>query len=135
MFAQNVLLHLAHGVAGKFVHEEHLLGQLELGKTASSAWCTSASLRLAPGVRTITAVTPSPKSLCGRPNDGAFQHARQSVDLAFHFLRIDVEAAGDDEILAAPDDVDIATGVDLAEIAGDEEASWNSDAVFSGSFQ
>src|SRR5690606_4801634 len=37
-------------------------------------------------------------------------------------LRIDIVAAGDDEVLATPDDGDIAPGVDLADIAGDQVA-------------
>ena len=57
----------------------------------------------------------------GDADDGAFNHARHGVDLGLDLFRIDVEAAGDDEILAAPDDVDVAALVDLAEIAGDEE--------------
>src|SRR5258708_10317186 len=53
---------------------------------------------------------------------GGFDHARHGVDLALDFLRIHVEAAGDHEILAAAENVHIAFAVDLAEIAGDEEA-------------
>src|SRR6185437_9808135 len=43
-------------------------------------------------------------------------------DLTFDFLRIDVEAAGNHQGLAAAEDMDIAIAVDLAEIARDEEA-------------
>ena len=55
-------------------------------------------------------------------DDGGFHHAVDTVDLALDFLRIDIEAAGDDEVLAAADDRYIAIGIDAAEIAGDEEA-------------
>ena len=55
-------------------------------------------------------------------DDGALDDAGERVDLALDLLRIDVVAAGDDEVLAAPDDVDVAARVDLAEVAGDEEA-------------
>jgi hypothetical protein len=41
---------------------------------------------------------------------GGFDHARHGVDLALDFLRVDVEAAGDHEILAAAEDVHIALG-------------------------
>src|SRR5690349_8957165 len=51
-----------------------------------------------------------------------FHDAGYCIDLALNFLRIDVEAAGNYEVLAAPDDVDIAALVDLAQVAGDEEA-------------
>ena len=47
-------------------------------------------------------------------DDRALDDAGKRVDLALDFLGIDVEAAGDDEVLAAPDDVDIAARVDLA---------------------
>ncbi len=41
-------------------------------------------------------------------DDGALDHAGHRVDLGLDLLRIDVEAAGDDQVLAAPDDVDVA---------------------------
>src|SRR4029079_18960058 len=53
---------------------------------------------------------------------GGFDHTRHGVDLALDFLRVDVEAARDHEILAAAEDVPVALGIDLAEVAGDEEA-------------
>jgi hypothetical protein len=46
----------------------------------------------------------------------------ERVDRHLDFLRIDVEAAGDDQILAPTDDAQIAVLVELAEVAGDEEA-------------
>ncbi|ESX22226.1 hypothetical protein X766_01885 [Mesorhizobium sp. LSJC255A00] len=58
----------------------------------------------------------------GNSDDGTFQDAGNGVDLALDLLGIDVVAAGDNEILAAADDVDVAVRVDDAEVAGDEEA-------------
>ena len=55
-------------------------------------------------------------------DNSALRHAWDRVDLGLDFLRVDVEAAGDDEILATADDVQIAARVELAEVAGDEEA-------------
>ena len=52
---------------------------------------------------------------------GRLGDAGQRVDLALDLLRIDVEAAGDDQVLGAPDDRDVAARVDPSEIAGDEE--------------
>ena len=123
LLAQQVLLHLAHGVARQVVDEDDTLRQLELGEPLSSAFRTSASRR-APTFRlgTTTAVTPSPKSGCGTPITARLDHAGDGVDLALDLLRIDVVAAGDDQVLAAADDVDVAALVDLAEVAGDEEA-------------
>jgi len=56
-----------------------------------------------------------------KADDSAFDNACQRVDLGFDLLWIDVEAAGDDQILAAAQDVDVTPVVDLAEIAGDEK--------------
>src|ERR1700686_1089169 len=52
----------------------------------------------------------------------AFEHALNRIDLAFDLFRIDVEAAGDHEILGPADDVDVAVAIDAGQIAGDEEA-------------
>ena len=52
----------------------------------------------------------------------AFQHAGQIVQHQLHLLRIDVEPAGDHQILCAPDDGHIAVAVHEPQIAGDEEA-------------
>ena len=52
---------------------------------------------------------------------GRLDHAGQRIDLGFHFLRVDVVAARDHQILAAANDMHITKRIDLAEIAGDEE--------------
>src|SRR3546814_13581766 len=49
-------------------------------------------------------------------------HARDRVDAELDLLRIDVEAAGDDEVLGPPDDMDVAALVDRRHVSGDEEA-------------
>ena len=61
----------------------------------------------------------------------ALDHARERVDLALDFPGVHVEAAGDDEIFGAADDVDVTLRVDSAEIAGDEETVG---AEFGGGF-
>ena len=97
-------------------------GALNLASRPSSAARIDELVERRAGSRTTTAVTPSPKSGCGSADHRALDDAGERVDLALDLLRIDVEAAGDDEVLGAPDDVDVAARVDLAEIAGDEEA-------------
>ncbi len=69
LVAQQILLHLAHGVARQLVDEEHALGQLELGEPlCRSAAMIAASLRgVLAGSGVTTATTPSPKSGCGTP--------------------------------------------------------------------
>ncbi len=54
----------------------------------------------------------------GHPDDRGFRHSGERVDLLLDFLRVDVEAAGDDQVLRAADDADVAIGEDLAHVAG-----------------
>src|SRR5205823_10251468 len=54
-------------------------------------------------------------------DNGAFGHARDRVDFGLDLLRVDVEAPGDDEVLAAANNVQIAAWIQLAEVAGDKE--------------
>ncbi len=65
LLAQHVLLHLAHGVARQFVHEQHALGAFELGTGLPDRprWRPRRGVLAA----TTTAVTASPKSAWGRP--------------------------------------------------------------------
>src|SRR3546814_700314 len=66
--AQQVLLHLAHGVPRQFVDEEHLLRHLEVGKLRLAVdWMASAETSGPPPARFTTATTASPKSGCGTP--------------------------------------------------------------------
>ena len=52
----------------------------------------------------------------------ALCHAGQVIQCVFNFSRIHIQAAANDEVLAAPDDAHIALRVDHAHVAGDEEA-------------
>ena len=54
--------------------------------------------------------------------DGRFHHAGLLVQQELDLLWIDVVAAGDDEVLGAADDGDVAVGALRGEVAGDEEA-------------
>ena len=51
----------------------------------------------------------------------AFKNAVERINRGFDLLWVDVEAACDDQILAASDDLDIAVVVDAPQIAGDEK--------------
>jgi hypothetical protein len=55
-------------------------------------------------------------------HDRAFDHSGKRVNPNFHSIRIDVEPAGSDQILGAPEHMDITVRVDCAEIAADEKA-------------
>src|SRR5262245_20009349 len=111
--AQNVLLHLAHRIARQVVDDEHALGHLEFGEPPIET-LHHGSFR---NVSALVADHDRGDALAeigmGYADHGGFDHAGHGVDLAFDFLRIDVEATGDHQILAAADDVDIALVVDL----------------------
>jgi len=53
-----------------------------------------------------------------RPNDGGLDDAWQRVDRAFHLFGIDIEPSGDNEVLAAADNVHITARIDFAETRG-----------------
>ena len=53
---------------------------------------------------------------------GRFDDTGHGVDHVLDFLRIDVEAAGDDQVLGAADDGDVAVGIAPAHVAGLEPA-------------
>ena len=55
-------------------------------------------------------------------NHRALGHAGQVVQCVFNFGRIHIQAAADDQVLAAAHDTHIALRVDHAHVAGDEEA-------------
>ena len=55
-------------------------------------------------------------------NDGAFPNPGLGIQDQLDLLRVDVVATGNDQVLVAPDDMDIAVCVDHPEITGDEEA-------------
>src|ERR1700688_3363240 len=52
--------------------------------------------------------------------NSAFEHALDRVDLSLDLLRIHIEAARNHQILGPPDDVDVATVVNMRQVAGDE---------------
>src|SRR5258708_9798454 len=119
--AQDILLHLAHGVAGQFVDHDYPFRHLE--------FCQPPIERLQHrglvDLRALVADQHRGDALAEigmrHADHGGFDHARHGLDLRFQFLRINIEAAGDHEILAAADDMHVTFGVDLADIAGDQE--------------
>jgi len=58
--------------------------------------------------------------MVGNADHDHFLHRRMFVDRLLDHLRIDVEAAGDDHVLFAIDQVEIAIIVHVADIAGQE---------------
>src|SRR5271157_3090236 len=68
----------------------------------------SASSRCASGCGTTAATTASPKS--SSANNRTFHDPLHFVEITFNFFRVYVVAAGDDQILAAPDQGQISLG-------------------------
>src|SRR5882757_7631407 len=120
--AQNVLLHLAHGVARQFVDDDHPLGHLEFGEPAVERVQHRSLIDLGTFVADHHGGDAFAEIRVRHADHRGFDHARHGIDLALDFLGVDVEAARYHQILAAAEDMHITVGVDLAEIAGDEEA-------------
>ena len=120
--AQQVLLHLAHGIARQISDEDHPLGELIAGKPLFEPPLDGGLIDKLLAGADDHGGHPLAQIGVGDADHRALDDPGQAVDLAFHFLGVDVEAAADDEVLAAAQDMDIAARVDHAEIAGDEEA-------------
>src|ERR1700682_6824127 len=119
---QYILLHLAHGVARQFVDHEHALRHLEFRQPPVERFQHARFGDFGALVADHDSGDALAEIGMRHADHGGFDHARHGVNLAFDFLRIHIEAAGDHEILAAAENVHVAVTVDLAEIAGDEEA-------------
>ena len=119
---------------GSVVDQHHALRQLELGQPAFERCQYAALVERRARLRDDDGRTPSPKSLCGTPITALSMHARDGVDLGLDLLRIDVVAAGDDEILAAADDVDVAVASSILPRSPvmKNPSARNSALVFSG---
>ena len=83
---QDILLHLAHGVARQFVDDEDALRQLEFRQPAVERLQIDRVGDLGAGCRTTTAVTPSPKSGCGTPITAlSITPGKASISLSISF--------------------------------------------------
>ena len=58
----------------------------------------------------------------GPSDDRRLEHAVEAVEDLLDLLRDHVQASGDDEVLGASDDLEIAIGINVPEVAGDEPA-------------
>ena len=56
-----------------------------------------------------------------RAHHGTFHHPGNGIQHRFHFRRVDIEPAADDEILRAARDEHVPPRVDIPQVAGDEE--------------
>src|SRR5260370_9938838 len=106
--AQNILLHLAHGVARQFIDHDHPLRHLEFCQAPVERLQHRGLIYL----RVLVADHDRGDALAEigvrHADHGGFDHPRPGVDLAPDFLRLHVEAAGDHKILAAAENWHIA---------------------------
>src|SRR5579863_6377396 len=121
LLADQVFLHLAHGVARQLLDKEHPLGVFELGELIGKsvqhiAFCQGGVLR-----SHNTGGHAFAEVAMRQANYRRLDHTRQFIDQTFDFLGIDIEAATDDQVLVAPQNMDITLVVDAADIPGDEE--------------
>ena len=111
---QRRLLHLAHRVARQGLDHEHPLRRLEFREPPAERGEDRRFGELRARAGNDDRRHPLAEIGMRDAEDRALEHALDRVDLGLDLLRIDVEAAGDDEILGAADDVDVAVGVDTA---------------------
>src|SRR4051812_35931981 len=121
LLAEHVLLHLAHRVARQLGNHDDALRQLEPGELAVECREDGALVDIAALFGDDYRGYALAEIGMRHPDHRALDHARDQVDLGLDLLRVHVEAARDDQVLAAPNDVHVALLVDFAEVAGDEE--------------
>ncbi len=73
---------------------------------------------LAPGAQLDEGLGRLAAVIVGNADHDHFLHRGMGVDRLLDHLRIDVEAAGDDHVLLAVDQIEIAVGVHVADVAG-----------------
>ena len=76
----------------------------------------------APGRTTHDGADLLAESLVGHADDRGLGHVGVLVERGFDLGRVDVLAAADDDVLQPVDDVEVAVGVEAAEVAGVEPA-------------
>ena len=114
-------MHLAHRIARQVFDEDHAFRQFKFGEFRRESCLHRFFVEPRTRGSNDDRHDSFPKILMRQTDDRAFDHSGKRVDPGFHFLRIDVATAGNDQILGAPDDMDVAVRVDCAEIAGDKK--------------
>ena len=107
---------------GNSLTTKHCLGILKLARLDLSVATICAPSRCLAGFGNHHGHADLAKVRVRHADHRAFGHAGQLVDIALDLGRIDVVAAADDQVLAAPDDGDVAVRVDFADVAGLEIA-------------
>ncbi len=119
--AQRRLEHLAGGVARQLVDDLDARRALEVGQPLPGEGDQLGGRDLAvAGDGGDDRLAPA---LVGQPEDGHLADGRVAHEDLLDLDRVDVLAAGDDHVLLAVDERDVAVLVDLAEVAGVEPAA------------
>ena len=95
----------------------HLKRPRSRSQAARTAATRAAASPAAPRSATTKATGRSPKRASGDADDGAIPDARRRADHALDLLRIHVDAAGDDHVVLTVGEVELAVGVDVADVA------------------
>src|SRR5580698_2733396 len=116
--SQRIFLYLAHGISRQLLEQQYPFWYL-VPREPRTDGINDASLRQAGvGLANDNCRYSLAKIRMRNPEDGAFQHASQRIQLQLDLLGVDIVATADHEILCAADDMDIAVSVDPTEISG-----------------
>ncbi len=119
---QNVLLNLAHRVAGKFIHNDQLARMLEPRQTFTYRPCYRIRIGSLAGLCHDDTNNRFTEIWVRHADHGAFQYSGLIIENQLDLFGVNVVTARDDKILVATNDMDVAIVVDAAQITGDEKA-------------
>src|SRR6056297_318883 len=119
---KNVLLDLAHGISRQFVDEEQCAGMFVARQRSAEFGRYRLAVGWAITLRHDESDGGLAEILVGHTDDGGLEDPRLGVQNQFDLLGVDVVAAGNDQVLVASDNPEVAVCVERAEITGDEEA-------------
>src|SRR5438105_1269120 len=120
---QNGFLYFSHGVARKFIHNEDALWKLVPREPFCELPNCHSFIELCIRLENHNRRDGFPEVRMRQADHRRFAHALQRIDLCLDLFRIDIQSAGDDDILCAANDVEITLIINSTEIGGDEEAT------------
>src|SRR4029077_11578304 len=119
---ESALLYRLYGGSGQLGNDEHALRQLVAGEPCAESLEDRILRQRGPGLRHDHGGHSLAEIRVRYAEHRALQHTGQGIELELHFLRIDVEAAADHQILDPTDDMNVAVAIDSSEIAALETA-------------
>ena len=119
--AQLVLLHLTHRVTGQCIDHVNHPGPFEPGKIFAHGFVDCVEVKRDSAFADQHCHHAFTKVGMRRADDRGFADSGQRVEEQFNFLGIDIVPARDNQILAAPNDLNLAIPVDEGQITRDKE--------------